>query len=249
MNDNEKKDVESTPVDNNKPQVVNPNNNEEVKEVKVDNDTTTTNTNNSNVNKEEVPTSVELEKNTTGEKKKGHPVFLVLLLLFLFAFVFFLPEISQFITDYKNEKTGANHLKSGKMTCTMSNETNNIDYSYEIEFDYEKNKLKKSTMTTTARLSDNATDSSTLTERQDSCLALQTVLEDNDIGMSADCSLSAALQRTEQVIDYKKLDLDFISTNIGEFEGFYPEYELDESVTSIENDLENSGYTCERNEY
>ena len=71
MNDNEKKDVESTPVDNNKPQVVNPNNNEEVKEVKVDNDTTNTNNDNSNVNKEEVPTSVELEKNTTGEKKKG----------------------------------------------------------------------------------------------------------------------------------------------------------------------------------
>ena len=247
MNDNDKKDVESTPVDNNKPQVVDTNNNEEVKEVKVENNT---NTDNSNVNKEEqVPTSVDLEKNTTGEKKKGHPVFLVLLLLFLFAFVFFLPEISQFITDYKNEKTGANQLKSGRMTCTMSNETNNIDYSYQMEFTYEKNKLKNSTMTTVARLSDNATDTSILTERQNSCLALQTVLDENEIGMSADCSLSAALQRTEQVIDYKKLDLDFISTNIGEFEGFYPEYELDESVTSIENDLENSGYTCERNEY
>lgn len=240
MDNNDKKNVESTPVDNNKPQVVSSSNNEEVKEVKVEN----------NVNDEkQVPTSVDLEKNTIGEKKKGHPVFLVLLLLFLFAFVFFLPEISQFITDYKNEKTGVNQLKSGKMTCTMDNETNNIDYNYQMEFAYEKNKLKKSIMTTTARLSDNATDTSILTERQDSCLALQTVLEDNDIGMIADCSLSAALQRTEQTIDYKKLDLDFISTNIGEFEGFYPEYELNESITSIENDLENNGYTCKRNEY
>lgn len=242
MNDNDKKNVESTQVDNNKPQVVNPNNNEELKEVKVDN-------NSINKNEEQVPTSVNLEKKTTGENKKGHPIFLILLMLFLFAFVFFLPEISQFIIDYKNQKMGVNELKSGKMTCIMNNETNNINYNYEMEFTYNKNKLKKSTMITTARLSDDATDTSVLTERQDSCLALQTVLEDNKIGMNANCNLSAALQRTEQIIDYKKLDLDFISTNIGEFEGFYPEYELDYSITSIENELKSNGYTCERNEY
>lgn len=234
--------VKSSSLDDNKPQVVVPNVEKEVKEVK-------SNSNESNGNDDKkVPTSPDLEK-TTGEKKKGHPVFLVLLIIFLFAFVFFLPEISQFITDYRNEKMGINQLKSGRMTCTMNNETNNINYTYQLEFNYNKNKLKESTATTISRLSDNANDASILTERQDSCLLLKEVLDENEIGMSASCDVSAAMQRTVQEIDYRELDLDFISTNIAEFEGFYPEYELDESVTSIENDLENSGYTCERSEY
>ena len=144
---------------------------------------------------------------------------------------------------------GINQLKSGRMTCTMNNKTNNINYTYQLEFNYNKNKLKESTATTTSRLSDNAKDTSILTERQDSCLLLKEVLDENEIGMSVSCDVSAAMQRTVQNIDYRELNLDFISTNIAEFEGFYPEYELDESVTSIENDLENSGYTCKRSEY
>ena len=78
---------------------------------------------------------------------------------------------------------------------------------------------------------------------------LKEVLDDNDIGISASCTVTAAMQETVQTIDYNKLDLDFISTNISEFEGFYPEYELDQSVRAIEKDLESNGYSCERNEY
>ena len=232
--------VKSSSLDDNKPQIVVPNVEKEVNEVKPNSFNST--------DDKQIPTSTDLEK-TTKEKKKGHPVFLVLLIIFLFAFVFFLPEISQFITDYRNERMGINQLKSGRMTCTMNNETNNINYTYQLEFNYNKNKLKESTATTTSRLSDNAKDTSILTERQDSCLLLKEVLDENEIGMSVSCDVSAVMQRTVQNIDYRELNLDFISTNIAEFEGFYPEYELDESVTSIENDLENSGYTCKRSEY
>ena len=63
---------------------------------------------------------------------------------------------------------------------------------------------------------------------------LKEVLDDNDIGISASCNVTAAMQETIQNIDYNKLDLDFISSNIAEFEGFYPEYELDQSVRAIE---------------
>ena len=72
--------VNSTKV-NNEPKVVEVSNTKEVNQQPI-------NTGNS-------------QDNTGSKKKKGHPIFLVLLMLFLFAFVFFLPEISQFITDYK----------------------------------------------------------------------------------------------------------------------------------------------------
>ena len=229
-------------VENNKPQIAEVTNTNEVNQKTVETNISQNNTDNV------VPTSVQIEENTTGKKKKGHPVFLVLLMLFLFGFVFFLPDITNFITDYMNEKTGVNELKSGTMSCTFRNSTDNLDYTYDLSFKYEKNRLKSSRMTTTNRLSDTATDDSVLTERENSCEFLQTVLEENNIGMTADCSVSAAVQITTQNIDYEKLDMDFITDNITEFEGFYPEYELNQSVTTIENELENSGYTCERNE-
>ena len=230
--------VNSTKASN-EPKVVEVTNTSEVNQ-----QTINTNNNQDNV----VPTSVKLEENTTGKKKKGHPVFLVLLMIFLFAFVFFLPDITNFITDYMNKSTGANELKSGNMTCRFNNSTENINYNYEVSFKYEKNRLKSSRTTTTSRLADTATDNSILTEKNNSCEFLKTVLDENDIGMTADCSVSAAVQITTQNIDYEKLDMDFITDNITEFEGFYPEYELNQSVTTIENELENSGYTCERNE-
>ncbi len=227
--------VVTSTLEDNKPQVVEVINTNEVAQNTVDNNNT-------------VPTSVQMKENTTGKQKKGHPVFLVLLILFLFAFVFFLPDITNFITDYMNKKTGANELKSGTMECTFNTSTDNIDYAYDFSFKYEKNRLKSSRMTTTSRLADTATDNDILTEKEDSCEFLRTVLDENDIGMTASCSVSAAVQVTTQNIDYEKLDMDFITDNIAEFEGFYPEYELNQSVTTIEQELENNGYSCARNE-
>lgn len=232
--------VVNSPKEDNKPQVVEVSNTNEVEQKVVDN-------NNQN-NDTTVPTSVQIEENTTGTKKKGHPIFLTLLIIFLFAFVYFLPNITEYVTNYMNQKNGTNELKSGTMTCTFSNSTDNLNYTYDFSFKYEKNRLKSSRMTTTSRLADTATDNSILTERENSCEFLKTVLDENDIGMTADCSVSAAVQITIQNIDYEKLDMDFITNNITEFEGFYPEYELNQSVTTIEQELENGGYTCERNE-
>lgn len=226
----------STVQNDTKPQVVEVNNTKEVNQ-KVAN-TINENNEENNDNKQ--------KENNNSKKKTGHPVFLVLLIIFLFAFVFFLPDITKFITDYMNNKTGANELKSGTMSCTYSNSTENINYNYDLSFKYEKNRLKSSRITTTSRLADTATDNNILTEREDSCEFLRTVLDENDIGMTADCSVSAAVQITTQNIDYEKLNMDFITDNITEFEGFYPEYELNQSITTIENELENNGYTCER---
>ena len=237
--------VNSTPQENSKPQVVDVNNTNEVEQKKVE---VNAQNNGGNGNANTVPTSVKPEKGKKDDKKSGHPVFLVLLMIFLFAFVYFLPEITNYVTNYMNEKNGTNELKSGTMTCTYSDSTDNIDYNYELTLTYEKNRLKRSRMVTTNRLSDTATDSNVLTERENSCEFLRTVLEENDIGMTASCSISAAVQVTTQTIDYNTLNMDFITNNIAEFEGFYPEYELNESVTEIGNELESNGYNCERNE-
>ena len=222
--------VNSTPQDN-KPKIVEivPTN-----EVNQSNVESNQEVNNDNVNKE--------------KKKSGHPVFLVFLIIFLFAFVYFLPNITKFITDYMNEKTGVNELRSGTMTCQFVTSSENLDYTYDFSFKYEKNRLKSSRMTTTSRLADTAIDNSVLATKNNSCELLKVVLDNNDIGMTVDCSVSAAVQVTTQTIDYEELNMDFITGNITEFEGFYPEYELDQSITVIQQELEKNGYTCRRNE-
>ena len=66
--------------------------------------------------------------------------------------------------------------------------------------------------------------------------------------MSCDCTVSATMQQTIQEIDYEELDMDYVTTNITEFEGFYPEYELDDNIRQIQVDMERAGYSCTRNE-
>lgn len=233
VNNNITNSVESTPQNVLEPQVVSV---EEVKEVK-----------------EEVVSSEKEEfeelKKYEDNKKKGHPVFLVLLILFLFVFVFFLPEITNFVTELKNKRNEDSLLKTGNMICTLDVTSNNLDYNYEITFKYTKNKLKSTSSVITSRLNDNAIDSSVLDQKQKACLVLSDALLTDNIGMNAKCSVNAALQKTIQNIDYTKLNMDYITANIGEFEGFYPEYELDQSVRVIEKELVSKGYKCSKNEY
>lgn len=202
-------------------------------------------------NSEEVKQNPSLNQEKKEPKKKekhGHPVFLTLLIIFLFAFVYFLPEITSFITEYRNKKSGINELKSGMMVCNYETNSNDINYNYKINFKYQKNRLKESTITTTFRLSDTAINNNFLVEKENSCQLLKLVLDEQDIGMKINCNMSAALQTTTQTIDYKKLNIEFISENIKEFDGFYPKYELNENMTVIQKELETTGYKCIRNE-
>lgn len=241
--------VESVPsvssTSDSKPQVVKVEHVKEIEKVVTKDNSKDNNKSSDNENKRVIDsTTVNLEE----PKKSNKPIFLVLLLIFLLVFVFFLPDITNFITNYKNKKVGANELKSGNMTCTKSITGSEVNYNYDIVFKYQKNKLRSSTITTVTRLNDNASSVDIIKEKEASCSTLKNVLDSNNIGMTVKCKSSLSMQETIQNIYYKNLDLDYISTNIAEFEGFYPEYEYNESMSVIQNKLASSGYKCERNE-
>lgn len=249
LNQEVNQNVESVPsvssTSDSKPQVVKVEHVKEIEKVVTKDNSKDNNKSSDNENKRVIDsTTVNLEE----PKKSNKPIFLVLLLIFLLAFVFFLPDITNFITDYKNKKVGANELKSGNMTCTKSITGSEVNYNYDIVFKYQKNKLRSSTITTVIRLNDNASSVDIIKEKEASCSTLKNVLDSNNIGMTVKCKSSLSMQETIQNIYYKNLDLDYISTNIAEFEGFYPEYEYNESMSVIQNKLASSGYKCERNE-
>lgn len=249
LNQEVNQNVESVPsigsTSDSKPQVVKVEHVKEIEKVVTKDNSKDNNRSSDNENKRVIDsTTVNLEE----PKKSNKPIFLVLLLIFLLAFVFFLPDITNFITNYKNKKVGANELKSGNMTCTKSITGSEVNYNYDIVFKYQKNKLRSSTITTVTRLNDNASSVDIIKEKEASCSTLKNVLDSNNIGMTVKCRSSLSMQESIQNIYYKNLDLDYISTNIAEFEGFYPEYEYNESMSVIQNKLESSGYKCERNE-
>ena len=198
--------------------------------------------------------TISPEINEMTVKKKNNPigtVLLILFIIFLFAFVYFLPEISQFIEDYKRQKSGVEDgsMKSGNMTCTLTRDNNdNLSTIYDTTFTYNKNKLKKTEQVISYKLKDDATSTVTLDESENECQNLKSALSTVS-GIDISCSKTAVLQKTTQVIDYTKFDVEQVTTNIAEYNGFYPEYQLDQSIASIKKNLEEAGYSCQAREY
>ena len=176
---------------------------------------------------------------------------LFLFIIFLFAFVYYLPEISQYIEDYKKAKSGIEDgsMKSGTMTCTLTKDNkDNLSTIYETTFTYTKNKLKKTEQVTSYKLKDDATSTATLDDSENECQELKSALTGVS-GIDVSCSKTAVLQKTTQVIDYTKFNAEEVTTNIAEYKGFYPEFQLDQSVAGIRKNLEDAGYSCQAREY
>lgn len=176
---------------------------------------------------------------------------LFLFIIFLFAFVYYLPEISQYIEDYKKAKSGIEDgsMKSGTMTCTLTKDNkDNLSTIYETTFTYTKNKLKKTEQVTSYKLKDDATSTATLDESENECQELKSALTGVS-GIEVSCSKTAVLQKTTQSIDYTKFNAEEVTTNIAEYKGFYPEFQLDQSVAGIRKNLEDAGYSCQAREY
>lgn len=176
---------------------------------------------------------------------------LFLFIIFLFAFVYYLPEISQYIEDYKKAKSGIEDgsMKSGTMTCTLTKDNkDNLSTIYETTFTYTKNKLKKTEQVTSYKLKDDATSTATLDESEKECQELKSALTAVS-GIDVSCSKTAVLQKTKQVIDYTKFNAEEVTTNIAEYKGFYPEFQLDQSVAGIRKNLEDAGYSCQTRDY
>ena len=220
---------------------------EVVKEVKPKDD-------NSNKGKvKDQPNNGTSQKEVVVKEKGGFfgRFILFLFIIFLFAFVYYLPEISQYIEDYKKAKSGIEDgsMKSGTMTCTLTKDNkDNLSTIYETTFTYTKNKLKKTEQVTSYKLNDDATSTATLDESENECQELKSALTGVS-GIEVSCSKTAVLQKTTQVIDYTKFNAEEVTTNIAEYKGFYPEFQLDQSVAGIRKNLEDAGYSCQTRDY
>ncbi len=199
-------------------------------------------------NTESVSTPVAASSNNNQNKKgsKGKAFGIIFLFVLLLAFVFFLPDIRNYVQLLGKDKKIEDNLDAPKQLqqrmCILTDVTDSIKTSVKLNMQYENNALKKQTIINTIEyMADN--NEEYLQNLQLGCQTFAKELEQYD-GIKQECSLNDNKYTIKQTLDYKTLDEIIFEKNMGELEGFYPEFVYNQDKETIENALQEVGYKC-----
>ncbi len=203
------------------------------------------------MNKEEKPTNVETQEKVEPPKEvkpsKTRTVILVLIFILLFGVVLFLPEIRGFINSISAPPIPSSQQSEENQTkqrlCTFEKETDEGTTSIALTFEYKERGLEKAKLINRIQLATPDQDQ-VLEDLKTSCQSFKEEIE-SYTGIKQYCSVEDQSLTITQNIDYENLDETALSKNIGELEGFYPEFVYRQDQTMIEALLSEVGYTCQ----
>lgn len=186
---------------------------------------------------------VEIKDYTPPSKAKI--ILLIIFFIALILFIIFLPQISSMISNYKS---GVNYQKqeeitTGKLVCTLSATTKELDKEYEITFDFTDKKTKKSKYIIITR-GDSTTENS-LDELNEKCNNLKKETDGLD-GFSIKCDYTDTKLVETQYFNLETIDKEKLGAAFTEAGGILPTYEFNQDIDSIEKNMKASKYTCER---
>lgn len=211
--------------------------------------TPSNNDNGNNTNFNENPNNNNNSLNNASGKEtkpsKFKTFMAILLFIFFFAFVYFLPEITNFINEKKSERL-QEEITTGRLVCNLQKDTSDLDVSINAIFQFTNSEITKLTFTTTSK-GDESIDKEQLEKLKNNCNLLKNEVVKYD-GVSIICSLNNGINTTKQILDYEKLDAEKVSSSYAEAGGVYPEFEINEQISSVESKMVSSGYECERTE-
>lgn len=191
------------------------------------------------------------EEGKGGKKRKKKESNLKYYLTFIFLalliwMIVFLPDISNFISNYlqKKQQEAQPEITTGKLVCEMNTNDATLDYNYKAVFDFEDSLMKKLTYTTTVK-GDPSLDAVALSGMDSSCNLLQThVLNMN--GVEVNCDLQEGTFVNEQTLDYELINREELTTAYLEAGGTYPDYQYNQYIDEIEKQMNASNYTCKK---
>ena len=171
---------------------------------------------------------------------------LVVFFILLIAFVFFLPEITSFVDKYRSGELNQSSEKivNGKMKCSLSSQTDNLDKNYFITFSFSNNKLEKVQFSIATR-GDINNDEEELDSLADACNKLSTTAK-NISGITVKCNYSNGELVEEQSYDLKNINSDDLNAAYFEAGGNDPGYDFGQDMDVIESKMKASNYNCER---
>ena len=186
-------------------------------------------------------------RNKPKEKSSGNFKYYLTFIFFAFLIwmVAFLPEITQFVSNYFDSlKSDNNILTTGVLTCTLANNDDKYDYYYEADFSFRDSKMYRLIFNTTIK-GDQHLDAVELSEMRATCDLLEEQT-DNLRGIKVSCSLTNGVYENEQQIEYADIDVEKLTSAYMEAGGTYPNYQYEQSIDDIEKEMKSSNYTCER---
>lgn len=171
---------------------------------------------------------------------------LVLFFILLIAFVFFLPEITSFVDKYRSGELNQSSEKvvNGKMKCSLSSQTDNLDKNYFVTFSFSNNKLEKVQFSIATR-GDINDDEEELDNLVNTCNKLSTTAK-NISGITVKCNYSNGELVEEQSYDLKNINSEDLNAAYFEAGGNDPGYEFGQDMDDIESKMKASNYNCER---
>lgn len=169
-----------------------------------------------------------------------------LVFVLLFTIVFFLPNINSYIAEIRNPNKSVDNalITTGTLKCSLDKVDDKYNLSYSYDFDFTDSKLDQLTYVQ-ATVGDELVDYNELHQRLDSCNNLKSMTK-GLAGIKIACSLSSGVLTEEQIINYKTINHEQVTTAYVEAGGLFPEFESDTSIDMIERNMKAAGYTCER---
>lgn len=202
---------------------------------------TTNNTNTQGVDSNE-------RKEGAPEGKKNNFKYWMTLILFicLLLLVVFLPQISEMVSRYKEEKQRAQDaiITTGDLKCKLTKSDDKYDYEYKATFAFRDSKMHRLNYTAITK-GDRNEDALELTEMKKTCDILKEQTGTME-GIDVVCTLVNGVYTNEQILKYDVLDTTKVTTAYLEAGGTYPNYTYQQDISEIEKQMKASGYTCER---
>lgn len=177
---------------------------------------------------------------------KGKTVSLILFFIFLIAFVIFLPEITTMVNKLRSGEQDNENVKitTGRLVCTNSTNTTNLDKDYKLTFGFTDNKLNKLDYLSTTK-GDPTLDAETLDEMAERCKLLKQFTASIE-GVNVTCDYSEGKLVEKQSFVYAELDEEKLTSAYTEAGGTNPQYTNGQDMDTIEKNMNASGYSCER---
>lgn len=189
--------------------------------------------------------SVDAENNKGG-KNDGPTTFkrvsAAILLIGLMVMIYFLPQISDFVSDFQTKRT-QQQITTGVLECSNKKTTDTLDINTNVLFDFSDSKLTKMTYTL-IHTGDKLKDKDELKTLNEECLTLQQEAK-NLGGVTISCSLKDGINTSKQILDYAKIDVKKATTAYTEAGGtYFQEFYLYQDIGIIESEMTSGGYTC-----
>lgn len=171
---------------------------------------------------------------------------MVLMFLIVLAAIIFMPDITKYVELLKNPpepEVNNEVIQNGSMSCGLETSDEKYNYIYSGDFSFENRQLKNLTYSLTTK-GDRVLDSTELTLMYNNCKALSTELTNKPIGVMVNCDLYDGTLKVDESIDYSQFVLKDAEELFNKYAIKLADFEADENIGDIENELKKSNYIC-----